>query len=117
MDLDQDDFINAAISGETETSAEELLFFLQTIETNMGRVRNPDRPKGPRVIDLDILLFGDELIDTDKLTIPHPRIGERAFVLVPLLELAPTLVHPRTGKPFSIFLPDVENQGIFCYNK
>ena len=89
---DQPPFANAVIEIETLISPETVLAQLQQIEEDMGRVRAEEN--GPRVIDLDILLFGDEEIVTEELTIPHPRMLERAFVVTPLLEIAPRLRMP-----------------------
>ena len=85
-------FLNGVVEVETEKSAEELLRALLEIERAMGRVR--DVKYGPRVIDLDILFFGAEVIDSAELVVPHPRLAGRKFVLVPLAELAPDLRHP-----------------------
>lgn len=84
---DQPDFVNAVIEVTTGTQADDFLGMLMDIESRMGRVRETD--KGPRVIDLDLLLFGDEEWDTDDLKVPHPGIRDRDFVLRPLLEIAP----------------------------
>lgn len=90
--LDQDWFLNAALEGATELDALDLLRALRVIESQMGS-RKPI-PKGPRLIDLDILLYGHDTLDTPELQVPHPRMLERRFVLVPLAEIAPTLRHP-----------------------
>lgn len=92
---DQPNYINQVIAVETELTAHELLRALLSIETEMGRVR--DVRWGPRTIDCDILLFGDEVIATDALTVPHPEMTKRSFVLCPLVEIAPDLVLP-TGE-------------------
>lgn len=76
----------------------DLLEFLESVEQQMGRVR--DVPMGPRTLDLDILLFDGLVIDTIRLTIPHPRLHERKFVLVPCLEIDRNLVHPVLNRPF-----------------
>lgn len=89
---DQPPFANAAIEIETSLEADQLLGCLQEIETEMGRERTV--PNGPRVIDLDILTFGDEEMVSDTLTIPHPGLRERDFVVTPLLEIAPRLHLP-----------------------
>jgi 2-amino-4-hydroxy-6-hydroxymethyldihydropteridine diphosphokinase len=89
---DQPDFINAAAQLRTTFSAERLLAVCQNIEASLGRRRGV--PWGPRTIDLDILLFDDEIRSTPDLTIPHPLMHERRFVLDPLAEIAPALVHP-----------------------
>lgn len=85
-------FLNAAARIETSLSAQELLYACQDIETRLGRVRTVRW--GPRTIDLDILLFGSSIIDTPELEIPHPLMHERAFVLKPLCELDPDVIHP-----------------------
>lgn len=92
--LDQPDFINACAVIAVEIEAEALLDLLLTVEADMGRVRQVD--KGPRIIDLDILFYGDQVINSPRLTIPHPAMHERTFVLEPLAELAPQLKHPKT---------------------
>ena len=94
---DQPPFINAACRLETTLSAAGLLELCLDIERRLGRQRTGEK-WGPRVIDLDLLLFGDEIIRTDTLDVPHPRLAERAFVLQPLIDLDAGLVDPRTGK-------------------
>jgi len=90
--LDQDWFLNAALEGDTELDALDLLRALRLIESQMGSRKTI--PKGPRLIDLDVLLYGSETLDTPEIQVPHPRMLERRFVLVPLAEIAPTLRHP-----------------------
>jgi 2-amino-4-hydroxy-6-hydroxymethyldihydropteridine diphosphokinase len=90
--LDQPDFVNAVALIETALTPRTLLDALLAIERRYGRVR--DFPNAPRTLDLDILLFGDEPYRDDALTIPHPRLHERAFVLVPLAEIAPDTIVP-----------------------
>jgi 2-amino-4-hydroxy-6-hydroxymethyldihydropteridine diphosphokinase len=87
--LDQGDFANACAIGETRLSPYELLAAVKKIEANMGRA--PTRRWGPRLIDVDILFYGDDAIDDPELTIPHKELFSRAFVLAPLLEIAPDL--------------------------
>ena len=94
--VDQPWFINCAVALATDLSAEELLAGVLSIERSMGRERT--RPKGPRNIDIDILLFGDAVVDSPALTIPHPGLATRQFVLAPLSEIAPEAVHPITLK-------------------
>ncbi|MBI5101331.1 MAG: 2-amino-4-hydroxy-6-hydroxymethyldihydropteridine diphosphokinase [Nitrospirae bacterium] len=89
---DQPDFINMVAEAETDLSPSDLLGVLQGIELVMGRTR--DLKWGPRTIDLDIIFYDDQVIDTEKLTVPHPLMHERDFVLVPLCEIAPQKVHP-----------------------
>ena len=90
---DQPDFVNVVAAIETNLSVEALFGFLQRIEAAQKRDRAAKR-WGPRTIDLDILLFGDEVIKTDELTIPHPGLKEREFVVYPLAEIAPQLTLP-----------------------
>jgi 2-amino-4-hydroxy-6-hydroxymethyldihydropteridine diphosphokinase len=85
-------FLNCAVELETEKSAQELLDALLTIERGMGRERL--QPKGPRNIDIDILLVADAVIDEKGLKVPHPAMHERRFVLAPLAEIAPDAIHP-----------------------
>lgn len=86
----QDDYINAAAAVETQLSAVDLLDALQAIEAQHGRLR--EVRWGPRSLDLDILLYGDQVIDTPRLQIPHPRMMERAFVLCPLADIHPEFI-------------------------
>lgn len=92
----QPDFVNAVCALDTALPASALLNRLLQIEHEHGRVRGPD-PGGPRTMDLDLLLYGTERSDTDALTLPHPRMHERRFVLLPLNEIAPTLEIPGRG--------------------
>lgn len=92
---EQPDFINAVAQLDTELVARSLLDRLLSIEQAQGRVRTI--PNGPRILDLDLLLFGAERIDEEGLSVPHPRMHERAFVLVPLLEIAPSVNVPGHG--------------------
>ncbi len=93
---DQPDYVNAVMAVTTELSPIELLRALQTIENTHGRVRS--ERWGARTLDLDILLYGDQLIELPDLTVPHLGLTERAFVLYPLYEIAPELVIPSKGK-------------------
>jgi len=92
--LDQPHFLNAAALLETDLPPEDLLQSLLSIEKQMGRDRTTAPPKGPRIIDLDLLLYGNEVLATPDLTLPHPAMQDRAFVLTPLAEIAPHLLHP-----------------------
>ena len=94
--VDQPPFLNGAVVLETELSARELLETLLAIERDLGRERR--ERWGPRTIDLDLLLYGDETIDEPGLTVPHPRLHERRFVLEPLLDLDPELEIPGRGR-------------------
>jgi 2-amino-4-hydroxy-6-hydroxymethyldihydropteridine diphosphokinase len=90
--LDQPWFLNQAIELETNLGPHVLLVFCQEIEASCGRIRT--FPNAPRTLDLDILLYGDLLVSEEKLVIPHPRLQERRFVLEPLAQIAPEVVHP-----------------------
>ena len=94
--LEQPMFLNQVVEVRTSLSPLALLDYLKEIESNMGRL--PNILNGPRLIDLDIIFFDDLVIKTRKLTIPHPRLEGRAFVLVPLADLAPDYRHPYLGK-------------------
>jgi 2-amino-4-hydroxy-6-hydroxymethyldihydropteridine diphosphokinase len=103
---DQPPFLNGACSVETELCPPKLLQRLQAIETRLGRHRHGPR-FGPRTIDLDLLLYGDETIDSPSLVVPHPRLVERAFALEPLVELDPTLCLPG-GRRLSDVLAELQ---------
>ena len=100
---DQPMFINAALKAETALSPFDLLTALKSIERRMGRLFEQER-WGPRIIDLDILLYDDDVVDTRELKIPHPHMHERAFVLAPLKEIAPDAMHPTLCKSVSELL-------------
>jgi 2-amino-4-hydroxy-6-hydroxymethyldihydropteridine diphosphokinase len=91
----QPDFINAVAAIDTRLTAPDLLDALQTIEDRFGRKRS--FLNAPRTLDLDLLIYGQQRHDSESLTVPHPRLHERAFVLVPLAEIAPELLLPRLG--------------------
>ena len=105
----QPPFLNmvAELRGSTLPSPEQTMARLLRIEYALGRTR--EVPLGPRTIDLDLLIFEDHLSDTEILTLPHPRLHMRRFVLVPLNELVPNLVHPVLGKPVSTLLNDLSD--------
>jgi len=90
---EQDDFINAVAAVETDRSPDDLLNVCHAIEDRLGRQR--DVRWGPRTADLDILLYGDLVIERPELTVPHPQMALRKFVLAPLVEIAPDVIHPR----------------------
>jgi 2-amino-4-hydroxy-6-hydroxymethyldihydropteridine diphosphokinase len=94
--INQPDFVNAVAELETGLPAERLLAELQSIEARHGRQRS--FANAPRTLDLDLLLFGEALVSEPELTVPHPRMHERAFVLLPLLEIAPDAAIPGRGK-------------------
>jgi 2-amino-4-hydroxy-6-hydroxymethyldihydropteridine diphosphokinase len=107
--MDQDWFVNGVALCETSLEAEQLLGVLQGIEEDFGRTRR--ERWGPRTLDLDILSFADRVLDTEGLTLPHPRLHERKFVLVPLMEIHPHWTHPRLRRTVSGLLRDLEDQG------
>ena len=94
----QDRFLNLVCKAKTTLSPIQMLVRAKSVEVKVGRV--PTFRYGPRVLDIDVLLYGDQVIDTAELTVPHPRMTERAFVLVPLLEIAPDLLHPKQRLKF-----------------
>ncbi len=107
---DQAWFLNQVVEVESSLFPKQLLERTQKLERALGRI--PTRPKGPRTIDIDILLYGDTILSTPGLEIPHERLPDRRFVLEPLAELAPDLRHPRTGLTVSEMLARVKNQKV-----
>jgi len=100
-------FINAVVEVRSLLSPEDLLNRLKSIEKSLGRTGGHNRP---REIDIDIVSFGDEVLETDMLTLPHPRFSDRAFVLLPLQEIAPGFSCPRTGRPIDRLIASLEGQ-------
>lgn len=95
--VDQPRFLNGAMLLQTELEPMELLRALMAIEKSMGRDRTQAVAKGPRVVDLDLLLFDEVVMETPELVLPHPALAERRFVLEPLAEIAPEMLHARLG--------------------
>ena len=105
-------FLNIAVECETELFPLQLLKALQRVEREVGRVRERAVRRGPRVIDIDVLLFGHAVMNTPQLTIPHARMTERRFVLEPLLEIAPEIRHPVTKQAFRKYLGTLTGQRV-----
>lgn len=105
-------FLNIVVRCETQLFPVQLLKVLQRIERELGRVRVGAVRRGPRIIDIDILLYGNAVIDTPQLTIPHPRMTERRFVLGPLLEIAPEIRHPVTKQLIRKYLDALTGQQV-----
>jgi 2-amino-4-hydroxy-6-hydroxymethyldihydropteridine diphosphokinase len=106
---DQPRFLNAALRGRTALTPAALLAFAKRIERDLGRATGPRN--GPRVVDIDLLLYGDQTIDTPELSVPHPRMAERPFVLTPLAEIAPALVPPGWTESLSARAATVHGHG------
>lgn len=100
-------FVNCVLEGKTEQPPEKLLHTLLEIEKRMGRVR--EKKKASRVIDLDLLLYEDAVVDKSDLAVPHPHLHKRRFVLTPLVEINPRLVHPLLGKSLKEILGELKD--------
>lgn len=107
---EQPAFVNAVMGVETVLSPSKLLAHLKSVETGMGREKA--ERWGPRIIDLDIIFYGGLVMDEGGLTIPHPAAHERAFVMVPLAEIAPEFVHPVIGKSAADIAKSLDSSGI-----
>ena len=113
---EQPRFLNMVCQVQTIFKPEDILMLAKSIESKMGR--QPNTHNAPRPIDIDILFYGDEIIETPQLTIPHASLPNRAFALVPLEEIAPNLVHPVTKKTISTMLEELKSgvQGVMKIN-
>jgi 2-amino-4-hydroxy-6-hydroxymethyldihydropteridine diphosphokinase len=109
---DQPRFLNAALVGTTALDPFGLLRALKRLEAELGR--RPNRRYGPRAIDIDVLLYDEWQVDSQELTIPHPMLAQRAFVLAPLAEIAPNFRHPHLRRTISELLASVAAQDIRC---
>ena len=109
---DQARFINTAVTGYFSGTPDKLLQDVYKIETFFGRDRSREQRWGPRLLDIDILLFGDLVLDTPALQIPHPRLKERRFALEPLLELLPDVTEPGTGFSYRSVCDALPEQGV-----
>ena len=109
-DVEQERFINACIEIDTPLDPHALLFALQKVETKFGRDRTREQRWGPRTLDLDLIAYDDMSIDRPELTLPHPRLFERAFVLVPLAEISPDRVI--AGRNIASALAELSTNGI-----
>ena len=106
----QPDFLNGCLEAETTLAPEDLLWLLQRIETQFGRDRKNELRHGPRTLDLDLLFYGDLCLERPGLSVPHPRLEERVFVLEPLSSLAPERLLPRCGRSVSERLRELRGQ-------
>lgn len=113
--IDQPQFLNTAVCGYTSLAPASLLKKTRNIERLLGRPDIRTVEKGPRTIDIDILLVGESTIKTPDLIVPHPRINDRKFVLIPLLELDPLLRDPVSGSPYRTILGNLPPQGIYYH--
>jgi 2-amino-4-hydroxy-6-hydroxymethyldihydropteridine diphosphokinase len=104
---DQDWFVNGAVAVETDLPPRELLNFLLQVELELGRVRTI--PWGPRTLDLDLLFYGNEIIDEEGIIVPHPLLQQRRFVLEPLADMVPSLVHPLLGRTVTELMENLPN--------
>ena len=111
--LDQPNFLNQVLEGETNLSPLELIDYVKGIEKEIGR--KPGRRFGPRLVDIDILFYGDQIISEDGLSIPHKRMTERAFVLIPLYEIAPDLVFPGSSQMIKDLVSGLDPAGVVLY--
>jgi 2-amino-4-hydroxy-6-hydroxymethyldihydropteridine diphosphokinase len=107
---EQPAFLNQALAIETTLKAEDLLVAILKIEMALGRKR--EIPLGPRIIDIDIIYFNDQIIDSNNLTIPHPSMAERKFVLTPLTEIAPAYMHPILLKTNELLLKECGDSSV-----
>jgi 2-amino-4-hydroxy-6-hydroxymethyldihydropteridine diphosphokinase len=108
--IEQPDFLNAAVRVATGLQPVALLRHVKAVEREIGR--RFAEPQGPRPIDIDILLYGDQIVDGGELQVPHPRMTERAFVLIPLADIANGVKHPVSGQAIETLMKSVESEGV-----
>ena len=106
-------FLNQVIEAHTDLAPLDLLSYIKSIEVNLGRT--PTFRYGPRLIDIDIIFYGDQVMDLPGLVIPHPLLEQRPFVLVPLAELAPQLHHPVNGQTMQTLVSRIDTTGVEVY--
>jgi len=113
MESDSPSFMNQVVMGDYQYLPNELLDALELIEKKLGRTGKGR--KQPRTIDLDILLFGDRIVETERLSVPHRELLNRPFAMVPLLQIEPDLVHPVVKRPISEFITDKQRERVLLY--
>jgi 2-amino-4-hydroxy-6-hydroxymethyldihydropteridine diphosphokinase len=113
--LSQPSFLNQVIGAETDLLPKQLLLFLKALEIQLGR--SPTFRYGPRLIDIDILFYDDLVLKEPGLTIPHPRLMDRAFVLVPLADLVPDLIHPVERKTIRELAEGIDRTGVILVER
>lgn len=113
MDGENPSFMNQVVMADYQFRPKELLLELEMIEKSMGRTGKGK--KLPRPIDLDILLFGEEIIETEQLSIPHRKLLNRPFAMIPLLQITPDLLHPVTGEPIADSVSEQDQQDVILY--
>jgi 2-amino-4-hydroxy-6-hydroxymethyldihydropteridine diphosphokinase len=112
--VDQPDFLNMCAAGKTKLAPFELLDYVKALEVRIGR--RPTHHWGPRVIDIDILIYEDLVVRSPTLDVPHVGVPERATVLIPLADIAPDLIHPLTGRSILQLLDEVDKSGVRPYS-
>ena len=113
MEGENPSFMNQAVMADYQFTPNELLLELEGIEKNLGRVGKGK--KLPRTIDLDILLFGDRIVETENLSIPHRELLNRPFAMLPVLQITPDVIHPVTKEPIADFLSEQDKQEVILY--
>jgi 2-amino-4-hydroxy-6-hydroxymethyldihydropteridine diphosphokinase len=106
--LEQPDFLNMTCEVDTDLEAEELLDLCLAVEEEMGRKRS--QPKGPRIVDIDILFYNQKVLRTDRISLPHPALPARKFVLIPIVEIAPEFIDPVSGSTMRELLENCKDR-------